>query len=123
MELVEEGAFGGLGSIAAHFTMLSAYTFLIFNLLCAPCFAAIGAIKREMNNAKWTLFAIGYQCVFAYGAALVAFQLGSWFTGGGFGIGTVAALVILAVFLYLLLRPYKETQSLGKSRPHSSKAA
>lgn len=76
LELVEEGAFNELGPIAQHFTALSAYSFLIFNLLCAPCFAAIGAIKREMNNPKWTWFAIGYQTVFAYTIALIVYQLG-----------------------------------------------
>ena len=91
LELVEEGAFNELGPIAQHFTALSAYSFLIFNLLCAPCFAAIGAIKREMNNPKWTWFAIGYQTVFAYTIALIVYQLGLLFTGGSFGIGTIAS--------------------------------
>ena len=80
---------------------------LVFNLLCAPCFAAMGAIKREMNNAKWFWFAIGYQCLLAYLVALCIFQFGTLFTGGGFGIGTVAAIVILIGFLYMLFRPYK----------------
>ncbi len=96
------------GPLAASFTVLSAYSFLVFNLLCAPCFAAIGAIRREMNNVKWTWFAIGYQTVFAYVVSLCVYQLGKLFTGGGFGIGTAAALVLMAVFLYLLLRPYPE---------------
>ena len=87
-----------------HFTALSAYSFLIFNLLCAPCFAAIGAIKREMNNPKWTWFAIGYQTVFAYTIALIVYQLGLLFTGGSFGIGTIAALVLLAAYIWLLVR-------------------
>ena len=78
--------------LPSTFTALSAYSFLIFNLLCAPCFAAIGAIKREMNNPKWTWFAIGYQTVFAYTIALIVYQLGLLFTGGSFGIGTIAAL-------------------------------
>ena len=104
MELVEAGAFQELGPIAAHFTGLSAFSFLIFNLLCAPCFAAIGAIKREMNNPKWTLFAVGYQCVFAYTIALMVYQFGLAFTGGGFRAGTAAALVVLAVYLWLLFR-------------------
>lgn len=104
LELVEEGAFNELGPIAQHFTALSAYSFLIFNLLCAPCFAAIGAIKREMNNPKWTWFAIGYQTVFAYTIALIVYQLGLLFTGGSFGIGTIAALVLLAAYIWLLVR-------------------
>ena len=104
LELVEEGAFNELGPIAQHFTALSAYSFLIFNLLCAPCFAAIGAIKREMNNSKWTWFAIGYQTVFAYTIALIVYQLGLLFTGGSFGIGTIAALILLAAYIWLLVR-------------------
>lgn len=92
LELVEEGAFGELGAIAQHFTALSAYSFLVFNLLCAPCFAAIGAIKREMNNAKWTWFAIGYQTVFAYTMSFMLYQFGLLFTGAaGFSIGTAIA--------------------------------
>ena len=87
---------------------LAAYAFMIFNLLCAPCFAAIGAIKREMNNAKWTWFAIGYQCVFAYVIALIVYQLGLLFSGAGFGVGTVVAFALLAGLVYLLVRknPY-----------------
>jgi ferrous iron transport protein B len=91
-------------AFAAHFTVFSAYAFLAFNLLCAPCFAAIGAIRREMNNAKWTWFALGYQTVYAYGAALVIYQLGALFSGGGFGAGTVSAFAVLALFIYLLVR-------------------
>ena len=94
------------------FTPLSAYSFLIFNLLCAPCFAAMGAIKREMNSAKWTLFAIGYQCVFAYAVSLVVYQLGMLFTGQGNIIGSIAAFAIVALILYMLLRPYKESNTL-----------
>ena len=112
MEMVEEGAFAGLAPIAVHFTGLSAFSFLIFNLLCAPCFAAIGAIKREMNSAKWTWFAIGYQCVFAYAIALVVYQLGLWFSTGAFGVATVIALLVLAALVYLLLRPYREATKL-----------
>ncbi len=100
------------GTLAASMTTIAAYSFLVFNLLCAPCFAAIGAIKREMNNAKWTWFAIGYQCVFAYAVSLCIYQFGMLFTGQGFGIGTVAAFVILIGFLYLLFRPYQESTSL-----------
>ena len=99
---------GGDGTVydamAQAFTGITAYSFLVFNLLCAPCFAAIGAIKREMNNPKWTLFAVGYQCVFAYTIALMVYQFGLAFTGGGFRAGTAAALVVLAVYLWLLFR-------------------
>ena len=112
LDMVEEGAFDELGSISAAFTTLSAYSFLVFNLLCAPCFAAMGAIRREMNNSKWTAFAIGYLCIFAYGIALIVYQLGLVVTGGAFGIGTVAALAALAFLLYLLFRPeYKLDKS------------
>lgn len=90
-------------------TKLAAYSFLIFNLLCAPCFAAIGAIRREMNSAKWTWFAIGYQCLFAYCVSLVVYQLGMLFTGSGNAIGTIAAVVILAAAIYLLVRKPKTT--------------
>ena len=76
---------------------LAAFAFLIFNLLCAPCFAAMGAIKREMNNGKWTLFAIGYQCVFAYAVALIVYQLGLLFAGAGFGVGTAVAILLVAL--------------------------
>ena len=107
MEMVESGAFEGLSPIAAHFTGLSALSFLVFNLLCAPCFAAIGAIRREMNSASWTWFAIGYQCAFAYAMSLIVYQLGLWFTTGAFGAATVAALAALALLLYLLLRPHR----------------
>ena len=99
-------------NIAAAFTGITAYSFLVFNLLCAPCFAAIGAIKREMNSPKWTWFAIGYQCGLAYVVALCIYQIGTLLTGGGFGIGTVVAFVLVAAFLYLLFRPYKESNSL-----------
>ncbi|MEA5146150.1 MAG: nucleoside recognition domain-containing protein, partial [Candidatus Limiplasma sp.] len=90
------------------FGALAAFSFLVFNLLCAPCFAAIGAIKREMNNTKWTLFAISYQTLFAYAVALIVYQLGHVLMGGGFGAGTVAALLLLAGFVFLLARknPY-----------------
>ncbi len=94
-------------------TAVAAYSFLVFNLLCAPCFAAMGAIKREMNNAKWFWFAIGYQTLLAYAVSLCVFQFGSLLTGGGFTIGTVAAILILAGFMYLLLRPYKEIATLN----------
>lgn len=95
------------------FTPLSAYSFLIFNLLCAPCFAAMGAIKREMNSAKWTWFAIGYQCVFAYVIALIVYQLGSMFAGAANWFGVAVAVVLLGTLLYLLLRrPAKKAEPL-----------
>ena len=98
LELVENGMFNELAPIAAVFSPLGAYCFLIFNLLCAPCFAAIGAIRREMANAKWTCFAVGYQCVFAYAVSLIVYQLGIWFSASTFGIGTVAALLALSLW-------------------------
>ena len=94
-------------AVAAHYSQLAAYSFMIFNLLCAPCFAAMGAIKREMNNGKWTLGAIGYMCAFAYAISLIVYQLGLLFTGAGFGIGTAAAIVLLALLGYLLFRRNK----------------
>ena len=95
-------------AVAQDYTALSAYAFMIFNLLCAPCFAAMGAIKREMNNGKWTAFAIGYMCALAYCASLVVYQLGGLITGEvHFGLFTVVAVVVLATFLYLLVRPNK----------------
>ena len=111
--------FGGFDEVAengwqiwnnmqAVFTPLAAYSFLVFNLLCAPCFAAMGAIKREMNNGKWTAFAIAYQCGFAYAAALIVYQLGMLFTGGGNVAGSIAALVLVALMVFLLVRPYQE---------------
>ena len=99
-------------SLAEAFTPISGYSFLVFNLLCAPCFAAIGAIKREMNNAKWTWFAIGYQCVFAYAVALMVNQFGNMFTGNGNVFGFIVALVVLAFIIYMLFRPYKEANKL-----------
>ena len=105
---------------AQHFTMISAYSFLIFNLLCAPCFAAIGAIRREMGSAKWTWIAIGYQCIFAYVISLLIYQLGSWFLSGVFGIGTLVAVVLLAALVYLLVRPNPENRS---KKLRSKKAA
>ena len=96
------------GMVADFFTPLTAYSFMVFNLLCAPCFAAMGAIKREMNNGKWTAIAIGYMCLLAYCTSLVIYQIGGLFTGEvAFGLGTVAALVILAAVLYLLFRRNK----------------
>ena len=111
------------GTLANSMSQIAAYSFLVFNLLCAPCFAAMGAIKREMNNAKWFWCAIGYQCLLAYLVSLCIFQFGTLFTGGGFGIGTVAAIVILIGFLYMLFRPYKESTSLKANTVSSVKAA
>ena len=88
--------------------------FVIFNLLCAPCFAAIGAIRREMNSAKWTWFAIGYQCVFAYAVTLVVYQLGMLFTGAGYALGTAAAFAVVALVLFLLFRPHRQTERPAK---------
>ena len=110
-EVAEDGA-EIWGNLAQVMTPIAAYGFLVFNLLCAPCFAAMGAIKREMNNAKWFWFAIGYQCIFAYIVALCIYQFGILFTGGGFGLWTVVAVVLLIAFLYMLFRPYKESKSL-----------
>lgn len=111
-EEVAENGWQVWANVRAAFTPLSAYSFLIFNLLCAPCFAAIGAIRREMNSAKWTWFAIGYQCGFAYAVSLVVYQLGMLFTGSGNIIGSIAAFALVALFLFLLLRPYKESNVL-----------
>ena len=92
--------------MAANFTAVSGYAFLAFNLLCAPCFAAMGAIKREMNSAKWFWFAIGYQCGFAYLVSLVIYRIAGLFTGAcSFGIGTVVAILIIVAFFFLLFRP------------------
>ena len=99
-------------NIAAAFTGVTAYSFLVFNLLCAPCFAAIGAIKREMNNHKWTWFAIGYQCGFAYLVALMINQFGGLFTGNVNVIGLIFAIAALALIIYMLVRPYKEATTL-----------
>ena len=104
------GVFGVLN--VAEMTKLTGYTFLIFNLLCAPCFAAIGAIRREMNSAKWTWFAIGYQCVFAYVISLIVYQLGSAFTGNLNIVGMLAAILLIVGLIYLLFRPYKEADKL-----------
>ena len=106
----DETVYQALGTV---FTQISGYSFLVFNLLCAPCFAAIGAIKREMNNAKWTWFAIGYQCGFAYLCALMVNQFGKAFTGSLNVIGLVAAIAALAFIIYMLVRPYKEATKLS----------
>ena len=108
---------GGDGTVyqnlGAAFTAVSGYSFLVFNLLCAPCFAAIGAIKREMNNAKWTWFAIGYQCGFAYLCALMVEQFGNAFTGSLNVLGLIAGIAALALIIYMLFRPYKEATKLS----------
>ena len=101
------------GQLAGSMTQIAAYSFLVFNLLCAPCFAAMGAIKREMNNTRWFWTAIGYQCGLAYVVSLCIYQLGTLFTGGGFGIGTVVAILLVIGFIYLLVRPYKESTTLN----------
>lgn len=117
--------FGGFNEVAengwqiwsnmrAVFSPLAAYSFLVFNLLCAPCFAAMGAIRREMHNGKWTAFAIGYQCVFAYAVSLVIYQLGLLFTGNGNVFGTIAAILIVAFFIFMLVRPEKDKSPLKK---------
>ncbi len=110
-EVAEDGA-EIWGQLAGSMTGVAAYSFLIFNLLCAPCFAAIGAIKREMNSGKWTWFAIGYQTVLAYAVSLCVYQIGTAVTGGGFGIGAAVAVVVVIGFCYLLFRPYKESTKL-----------
>ena len=103
---------GGWSEIGAAFTAISGFSFLVFNLLCAPCFAAIGAMKREMNNAKWTCFAVGYQCVFAYAISLMINQFGGLFTGNVNVIGLIFAVLVLAFMIYMLVRPYKEANTL-----------
>ena len=113
-EVAEDGA-EIWGSLAQVMTPVAAYGFLVFNLLCAPCFAAMGAIKREMNNAKWFWFAIGYQCGLAYVVSLCIYQIGTLFTTGAFGVGTVVAFLLVAAFIYLLIRPYKQSTTLSNS--------
>ncbi len=110
-EVAEDGA-EIWGQLAGSMTAVTAYSFLVFNLLCAPCFAAMGAIKREMNNRKWFWFAIGYQTLLAYVVSLCVYQIGNALSGGGFGIGTAAAIVLVIGFIYLLVRPYKESRTL-----------
>lgn len=111
-EVAEDGA-EIWGTLAGSMTTAAAYSFLVFNLLCAPCFAAMGAIKREMNNAKWFWFAIGYQTALAYVVSLCVYQIGTLITTGDFGIGTVVAFVLVIGFIYLLVRPYKESKTLN----------
>lgn len=96
---------------AQNFTMISAYSFLVFNLLCAPCFAAIGAIRREMGSGKWTWIAIGYQCLFAYVVSLIIYQIGNLLLGGTFGLGTIVGIILLAAMVYLMVRPNPEERT------------
>ena len=109
-EVAEEGN-EFWGQLSASFTPLAAYSFMVFNLLCAPCFAAMGAIKREMNNTKWFWIAIGYQCGFAYVCSLIVYQLGSLFNGGSFGFGTIIGFILFIGLIYLLVRPSKESDT------------
>ena len=120
-EVAEDGA-EFWGTLAGSMTAVAAYSFLVFNLLCAPCFAAMGAIKREMNNAKWFWFAIGYQTILAYCASLCIYQIGTLITTGAFGIGTVAAILLVIFFLYLLFRPFKESGTLKVNLKKMAKA-
>ena len=120
-EVAEDGA-EIWSALAASFTMLSAFSFLLFNLLCAPCFAAMGAIRREMNNAKWFWFAIGYQCGFAYIISLCVYQFGMLFSAGSFGVETVAALILAAGFVFMLMRKQK-TGAPADSRKRKEKRA
>lgn len=117
-EVAEDGA-QMWGKLQASFTLISAYSFLLFNLLCAPCFAAIGAVRNEMGSTRWTLFSVGYQCVFAYIIALIVFQIGSLFTGKGFGVGTAVAILLIGGLIYMLFKkPYKDkgiTNEIGNS--------
>ena len=112
-EVAEDGA-EIWSNLQGALTPIAAYGYLVFNLLCAPCFAAIGAIRREMNSGKWTIFALCYQCLFAYGVALVIYQVGTVLTGGAANpVGLVAAVAIVAFFVYMLVRPYKESETLS----------
>ena len=112
-EVAEDGAeYWDL--LRSSMSLAAGYSFLVFNLLCAPCFAAIGAIKREMNNTRWTLIAVGYQTVFAYAVSLCIYQFGTLLTGGGFGIGTIAAVAVAAGFLWLLTRPDPQKKKAAK---------
>ena len=120
-EVAEDGA-EFWGTLAGSMTAVAAYSFLVFNLLCAPCFAAMGAIKREMNNAKWFWFAIGYQTILAYCTSLCIYQIGTLITTGSFGIFTVVAFLLVILFLYLLFRPYKETETLNVNMKRMAKA-
>ena len=112
MGILYGGSSSVYATLAETFSGITGYSFLVFNLLCAPCFAAIGAIRREMNNAKWTWFAIAYQCGFAYAVALMINQFGGLFTGNANIIGVIAAVIVLAAIIYMLVRPYKEATKL-----------
>ncbi len=120
-EVAEDGA-EIWGQLAGSMSAVAAYSFLVFNLLCAPCFAAMGAIKREMNNMKWFWFAIGYQCGLAYVVSLCIYQIGMLITAGHFGIGTAIAFLLIVAFLYLLFRPYKESNTLNVNIKKLAKA-
>ncbi len=110
--VAKEEVVGVLGVLDfEEMTQISAYSFLVFNLLCAPCFAAMGAIKREMNNIKWFWLAIGYQCGLAYVVSLCIYQIGMLVSEGVFGIGTAAAFLLIIGFVYLLVRPHKENNT------------
>ena len=114
LEEVAEDGVESWSNLQGALTPIAAYGYLVFNLLCAPCFAAIGAIRREMNSGKWTIFALCYQCLFAYGVALVIYQVGTVLTGGAANpVGLVAAVAIVAFFVYMLVRPYKESETLS----------
>ena len=119
-EVAEDGA-EIWGALAGSMTGIAAYSFLVFNLLCAPCFAAMGAIKREMNSAKWFWTAIGYQTIFAYVISLIVYQLGTLLTAGTFGIGTAAAIILVLILLFLLFRPYREADRKKVSVKHKNK--
>ncbi len=120
-EVAEDGA-EIWGTLSGAMTQAAAYSFLVFNLLCAPCFAAMGAIKREMNNAKWFWFAIGYQTLLAYTVSLCVYQIGTWVSTGLFGAGTIAALILIAAFLWLLFRPYQENRMRKMSKNAAGEA-
>ncbi|MDW5549581.1 ferrous iron transport protein B [Methanosarcina sp.] len=124
LEMVDSANVGGLSPIAALFSSgIAAYSFLIFNLLCAPCFAAMNTIRTEMNNWKWTVFAIGYECIFAYVIALIFYQLGTFFSGGSFTAGTTVAFILLAVLLFMLFRPAPKQHDIEKSDSNLSATA
>lgn len=120
-EVAEDGA-EIWGQLGASIVPIAAYGFLVFNLLCAPCFAAMGAIKREMNNTKWFWFAIGYQCGLAYIVSMCIYQIGTLITTGHFGFGTVVAFLCVIGFIYLLFRPYKESETLNVNVKSAVKA-
>ena len=120
-EVAEDGA-EIWGTLSGAMTQAAAYSFLVFNLLCAPCFAAMGAIKREMNNGKWFWFAIGYQTLLAYTVSLCVYQIGTWVSTGLFGAGTIAALILIAAFLWLLFRPYQENRMRKMSKNAAGEA-